>query len=291
LIVVVGAGIVGLVSAWTLQQAGYEVLVVARELGQSSRVPVALLNPVRGKRGSVAFEATEALQALWGFYPRWLEVHRGILRPVPQQLRSGWEAKLAKLGSINHSWNEEGLYLKDAAWLYTAPLLEGLAKQLSVQIALVKHIEPGKLLLEDSVLKAQCIVYAAGASGAHLAGLGGRFTPGSVLITRDHFAIAKSYGVYAAGNCLGGSYLPHQSQYVPHSIQPAEINWLQDQGQQLLGYRPQYSGTWSGVRYRLDQDYLKPTAYGAALTGFGSAAFFYAPLYAQKLLEYIQHAV
>ncbi len=53
-IVVVGAGVAGLCAARVLHEAGKEVVVVTRELGEASRVPDALLNPVRGKRGTVA---------------------------------------------------------------------------------------------------------------------------------------------------------------------------------------------------------------------------------------------
>jgi len=91
--------------------------------------------------------------------------------------------------------------------------------------------------------------------------------------------------VYVAGHSLGGSYLPHQDRYWPHQTQSHEIDWLLAEAQKLLGYRPAFTSTWAGVRYRLDRDYLKEIPGGFALTGFGSAAYFYAPLYAQRLLK------
>ncbi len=281
----VGAGIAGLGAARVLHEAGLEVLVVARELGEASRVPDALLNPVRGKRGSVAPEAEEALEALWDFYPRFVPVRQGILRPVPEADRGAWKAKLEGR-QIPHVWLDEGLYLENAGWLETTPLLHRLAEGLQILYAVVERLEGSTVWLRGGRrLDCRVLVYAGGASGAHLIGLGGRFTPGSVLVTREHFKQARSYGVYVAGHSLGGSYLPHQNTYALHQTQPHEVEWLLSEAQKLLGYRPEFGSSWAGVRYRLDKHYLKPIPGGYALTGFGSAAYFYAPLYAERLLR------
>lgn len=283
-IVVLGAGIAGLSAARLLHEAGHRVLVVSRELGDASRVPEPLLNPVRGKRGVVVPEAEEALEALWGFYPRFTPVRRGILRPVPRPEREAWQARLEGR-AIPHRWIDEGLYLEGAGWLESAPLLHRLAEGLPVEKARVEGIEGSTLWLEDGrSLSGEVLVYAGGASGAHLVGLGGRFTPGSVLITAEYFEQARSYGVYVAGHSLGGSYLPHHERHSPHRIQPQEVEGLLSGAERLLGYRPEWRSSWSGVRYRLDRDYLKAIPGGYALTGFGSAAYFYAPLYARRLL-------
>ncbi len=287
-IVVVGAGIAGLCAARVLHEAGKEVLVVARELGEASRVPDALLNPVRGKRGTVAPEAEEALEALWDFYPRYTPVRQGILRPVPQADRGEWKAKLEGR-RIPHLWLDEGLYLENAGWLEATPLLHRLAEGLEMVFAEIERLEGNTIHLRPNpqtlTLNSKWVVYAGGASGAHLVGLGGRFTPGSVLVTKEHFKQARSYGVYVAGHSLGGSYLPHQDRYSPHQTQPLEVEWLLSEAQKLLGYRPEWGSSWAGVRYRLDKNYLKEIPGGYALTGFGSAGYFYAPLYARHLLR------
>lgn len=290
-IVVIGAGIAGLCAARVLHDAGKEVLVVARELGEASRVPDALLNPVRGKRGTVAPEAEEALEALWDFYPRFAPVRQGILRPVPEADREEWKARL-KGRQIPHQWLDEGLYLENAGWLETTPLLHRLAEGLNILYAEVEWLQDSRIYLKPkapspipSFLTPDVLIYAGGASGAQLVGLGGRFTPGSVLVTREHFKQARSYGVYVAGHSLGGSYLPHQNTYTLHQTQPYEVEWLLSEAQKLLGYRPEWGSSWAGVRYRLDSNYLKAIPGGYALTGFGSAAYFYAPLYAQRLLR------
>lgn len=289
-IVVIGAGIAGLTAARVLHEAGKEVRVVARELGEASRVPDALLNPVRGKRGTVALEAEEALEVLWDFYPRFASIRRGILRPVPEADRGVWKGKLEGR-RIPHQWLEQGLYLQNAGWLQTTPLLHRLAEGLDILCAEVEGLEHTTLHLRTPArrtLQAGLVVYAGGASGARLVGLGGRFTPGSVLQTQEHFKQARSYGVYVAGNSLGGSYLPHQLSYTPHRTELHEIEWLLSEAEKLLGYRPAVSASWAGVRYRLDGHYLKEMPGGYALTGFGSAAYFYAPLYAHRLLKRIR---
>jgi len=287
-IVVLGAGIAGLTAARVLQDAGLEVLVLSEELGGASTVPVALLNPVRGQRGSVAPEAEEALEALWAFYPRHTLVHRGVVRPVPEPDRAAWRAKLHHR-SIPHRWTEEGIYLENAAWLEPAPLLARLREGLNLRHVKIAFLDGNTLYTaEGEALWARRVIYAGGASGAHLVGLGGRFTAGSVLGLRERFETARSYGVYVAGNSLGGSYLPHTLSYTPHTTAPEEVEWLLESGQRLLGYRVEPRSSWAGVRYRLDRHYLRAIPGGFALTGFGSAGFFYAPLYARRLLERIR---
>lgn len=288
-IIVIGAGIAGLTAARVLHDAGLNVQIVARQLGEASTVPEALLNPVRGKRGTVAPEAEEALEALWNFYPRFTPVRQGILRPVPLKDRPDWKAKLEGR-RIPHQWLEEGLYLENAGWLETAPLLHKLAEGLNIIYGEVLDLQPQKVTFISAsnglsqALFPQTLIYAGGASGAPLLEMGGRFTAGSVLHTKEHFKQAKSYGVYVAGHSLGGSYLAHQSSYSVHQTQPHEVEWLLGEAEKLLGYRPQVASSWAGVRYRLDKNYLRETPGGYALTGFGSAAYFYAPLYAQRLL-------
>lgn len=58
------------------------------------------------------------------------------------------------------------------------PLLHRLAEGLNILYANVERLEASTLWLEDGRrVSGRVLVYAGGASGAHLLGLGGRFTP------------------------------------------------------------------------------------------------------------------
>lgn len=261
-------------------------MVVSRELGGASRVPVALVNPVRGRRAAVLPEAEEALELAHRFYARFAKVHRGVLRPVPEAERDAWEAKLEGRYSA-HCWTDEGLYLPEAFWLESPPLLERLAEGLELVRARVERLEGKTLWLEDGrTVEAELVVFAGGAEGASLVGLGGRFTPGSVLRVRECFAEARSYRGYVAGNVVGSSHLPQRETYTQHEATEGELEAILRDGERLAGFRPTVVGHWSGVRFRVDRHYLKELpGQGFALTGFGSAGFFYAPLYAERLLR------
>ncbi len=282
--IVVGAGIAGLTAAHALQHKGLRVVVVSPALGGASRAPVVLVNPVRGRRGTIAPEAETALEAAWRFYPRFTPVHPGLRRPVPPEAQERWEARLCER-SVPYRWEGSTLYLPEAFWLEPRPLLARLAASLEVIRDRVVAGEAGRVRLASGrELAAPLIVYATGASGAALTGLGGRFTAGSLLLTHQRFPEARSWGVFAAGCALGGSYRPHTHRYAPHTPTHGELTWILEQAHALLGFRPTPVGAWSGVRYRLAPPYLREIpGKGWALTGFGSVGFLYAPLWAERL--------
>lgn len=285
-IVVIGAGIAGLSAARLLYEAGLRVLVVSRELGGASRVPVALVNPVRGQRAALLPEAEEALETAQRFYTRFAHLHQGVLRPVRESEREVWATKLEGRYAA-YEWRKEGLYLPQAFWLESVPLLERLADGLDIVRTGVEGLEGTTLWLEGGpTIRAELIVFAGGAEGASLVNLGGRFTAGSVLRVREWFAEARSYGGYVAGNVVGSSHLPDTKTYAEHVATKEELEAILWGGERLAGFRPTVAGHWSGVRYRIDRHYLKELpGQGFALTGFGSAGFFYAPLYAERLLR------
>jgi len=281
-IIVVGAGITGLTAALALRERGHRVEVVAADLGG---LPVAMVNPVRGKRGSVVAEAGLALPLARRLYSRYVPLHRGVWRPVAGELREKWRRKLE--GSpVACEWREGGVFLPGAFWLEARRLRAAMLAGLPLRRARVVAWRERELLLAGGRrLSADLVVWAGGAAGAVHTGLGGRFSPGSQLLVGEYFASAASSGVFAAGNVVGGSYLPHRNRYAPHTTRYSEVVWILDRARALLGYQPRPLGVWSGVRWRLDGAYLHELPGGFALGGFGSTAYLLAPLYARRLAD------
>ncbi len=282
LILVLGAGIAGLSLARMLRARGRRVLVVAERLGDASRVPIALVNPVRGRRGVVVPEGPEALEVARAFYAPFAEMRSGLLRPVPEGERGRWAARLEEAG-LPHEWQREGVFLPTAFWLEPRLLLKRMAEGLEITFGRVVAWD-GRVYLEDGRRYApEVLIYAAGAKGAGLFGLGGRFVAGLELLLQDWVEPALSHRVFLAGNALGGSYLNLEAYGEPPPTQ-GEVEWLLSGAEALLGRRPKVVSAWRGVRFRLFEP-LTAIPGGYALTGFGSTGFLLAPLWAKRLAE------
>jgi glycine/D-amino acid oxidase-like deaminating enzyme len=279
-VVVLGAGVAGLAVARALAERGRRVLVVAERLGEARRVPVALVNPVRGKRGVLVPEGAWALEVARAFYTPFAELRFGLLRPVPEAERERWALRLQDLP---HAWRREGLFLPTAFWLEPRPLLERLAQGLEVVLGRAVAWD-GALHLEDGRrLRPEVLVYAGGAKGAGLFRLGGRFVAGLTLLLEAWVEPALSHRVFLAGNALGGSYLDREGYEEPPPSE-GEVEWLLQGAEALLGYRPKVVAAWRGVRLRLPEP-LFPIPGGYALAGLGSTGFLLAPLLARRLAD------
>ncbi len=285
---VVGAGITGAVAVHALERTGAEVGWIAARPPGLGGLPYAMVNPVRGKRGVVVARAAEALTEAARLYGAHAELHRGLWRPVPEALRAKWRKNLRGKG-VAHVWRETGVELPEAFWLEARPLLRSLAAGRRLRVARVVAWREGELRLASGErLEARRVVWAAGAEGAALSSLDGRFTPGSQLLTVEGFPAARAQGIYAAGHALGGSYLPHETRYRPHVLHHGEAAWILEQARALLGYAPHVWGAWSGVRWRLDGRFVHAREGGWVFGGFGSTAFLLAPLYARELAREVQ---
>jgi hypothetical protein len=177
-ILLVGAGVAGAALALALKERGLSFLWVAEGVGEASRVPVALVNPVRGKRGVLVPEGGEALEAARELYGRYAPLHLGLLRPVPEGEREAWERRLAGSG-LRYLWRGEGLYLPGAFWLEPRPFLERVWAELGGVRDRVVAYAPGEVVLEGGRrLRPELVLYAGGARGAGVFGLEGRFPGG-----------------------------------------------------------------------------------------------------------------
>ncbi|MFX8024178.1 hypothetical protein ABTK62_20245, partial [Acinetobacter baumannii] len=82
---------------------------------------MALVNPLRGKRFTLARKGEEALEAALRFYSRFVPLHLGVYRPVPEGER---EKGASRLGGLKHTWDQGGVLLEEAFWLEPRPLLQ-----------------------------------------------------------------------------------------------------------------------------------------------------------------------
>lgn len=282
LILVFGAGVAGLSLARMLRAKGKRVLVVAEHLGGASRVPIALVNPVRGRRGVVLPGGVEALELARTLYAPFARLHFGLLRLVPEGEREKLALRLKEAG-LPHEWRREGVFLPTVFWLETGPLLARMAEGLEIAFGRAVAWD-GTLHLEDGRrYTPELLVYAGGARGAGLFGLGGRLVAGVELLLEDWVEPALSHRVFLAGHALGGSYLDLDHYEEPPPSE-GEVDWLLKGAEALLGRRPKVVSAWRGVRFRLER-YLFSIPGGFALTGFGSTGFLLAPLWARRLLE------
>ncbi|MER3536734.1 MAG: oxidoreductase [Thermus sp.] len=265
-----------------LRARGRRVLVVAERLGDASRVPIALVNPVRGRREVVLPEGVEALELARTVYAPFSKLHFGLLRWVPEGERERLALRLKEVG-LPHEWRREGVFLPTVFWLETGPLLARMAEGLEIAFGRAVAWD-GTLHLEDGRrYTPELLVYAGGARGAGLFGLGGRLVAGIELLLEDWVEPALSHRVFLAGNALGGSYLNLEAYGEPPPTQ-GEVEWLLSGAEALLGRRPKVVSAWRGVRFRLFEP-LTAIPGGYALTGFGSTGFLLAPLWAKRLAE------
>ena len=114
-------------------------MLVAAALGEAGRPPVALVDPRRGRRFTLAEEGERALAAALAFYGRFVPLHLGVFRPVPEEDRPKVAGRLSRL---KHRWEKEGVLLEEAFWLEPRPLLARLAEGLPLLRGRVLAWEP-----------------------------------------------------------------------------------------------------------------------------------------------------
>ncbi|MGQ9735721.1 MAG: FAD-dependent oxidoreductase [Thermaceae bacterium] len=286
MILVLGAGIAGLSLAWYLKRRKRRVLVVAERLGEASRVPIALVSPLRGSRPAVVSEGPEALEVARGFYSSFLPLRFGLFKPVAQEEREAFERRLGA-SALPYEWRrlrgQEGVYLPTVFWLEARPLLERLAEEMEVVFGRAVAWDGTLYLADGRRYTPEVLVYAGGAKGALLFGLEGRLVAGLELLIWEYIEPALSQRVFLAGNALGGSYL-NQEEYEEPPPTEGEMEWLLSGAEALLGHRPRVLTAWRGVRFRRSE-LLSPIPGGYALAGFGSTGFLFAPLWAKRLAE------
>ncbi len=303
-VLIVGAGIAGLSAAFFARQRHYQVTLLDAGLGSASRVPTALINPVRGYAGKLVAGGFAAARCTFDLIERLsaqghaIAHGRGLWRPAPDAATvARWQAQLP--ADAPYAWRAvpdalglrepwpQALYLPDSGWLDTSDLLCALlaaseATLVSGQVCAIDGQAASVVLHEGTRLSADVLLWCGGARGAALLDARARvFRPGSVLLTDTPLASqAVSYGLYCApygqGGMVGATSEPRCSQFALDDA-PRAVARLSERARAMWRTEWQCTGEFRGVR--LESPSRTPSI--TTLDGFGSRGYLLAPQAAQ----------
>ena len=312
-VAVIGGGVAGASVAYALGQAGVRVTLIDAGQHAASRVPSALLNPVRGQSGKVDPQAVAGLRHTWAWVAA-LEAaghavphgRGGVLRPVPDdRTREKFARNLPAVSELPHIWLApadapaplapgwaHALWLPEGGWLDGAAFTAALRRASGARVrrARVTGWAAREVTLEGGeLLAADAVVWCGGAVGSGWAGEPGTHRAGSLLLLdRAASPTALSFGGYLApaalGGVLGATFEAPAATWAPPRLPLGSLGWLLDKG---LALTPalrgaQITGRWSGTR-------LSGLRCGQGgdgvwrLSGLGSKGFLLGPLLAQGL--------
>ncbi|MEW6420994.1 MAG: FAD-dependent oxidoreductase [Deinococcota bacterium] len=310
-VLVIGGGIAGASVASFAAQAGARVTVVDAGIHAASRVPSALVNPVRGQAGQVAEGALAGLRLTWALADALeaagVKVPRGrvgVLRPVPDdRTRQKFERNLP--ADLPHRWLgpedrpvplapgwAHALWLPEGGWLDGAAFTAGLLAVSGAEVVRTRVVawDARSATLESGqVLRADAVVWCGGSVGATWAGERGTHRAGTLLtLDRPASAVPVSFGAYLApateGGVLGATFeVPTPTWHEP-VLPLASLRWLLGKAEALTDlHGPQVTGRWSGTR--LSGLVAGRTASGTwRLSGLGSKGFLLGPLLARHVV-------
>jgi glycine/D-amino acid oxidase-like deaminating enzyme len=305
-VLVIGGGIAGSAAAYFARQRGRSATVVDAGIDCASRVPTAMINPVRGYRGrSSASDANGALFTLGLIDELCSRGHaikhgRGVLRPIPDEatehewrgalsdaIAHRWLARDAVPAALAGEWRG-ALFLPDAGWVEPEGLLGALRSEAGAHwvTASAVRIDASRrsVVLEDGqALSARDLVWCGGAWGAARIGRSVRYRPGTVLVTRERITDdAVSYGLYAAphggASVVGPTTEAMFARYPDESDAAAPIAALIERVAATYSRPVEIASQWRGVRLEAAQ---LPEGL-QTLTLFGSRGYLLAPLAAAR---------
>ncbi|WP_350242381.1 NAD(P)/FAD-dependent oxidoreductase [Deinococcus sonorensis] len=310
-LLVIGGGIAGASVAYFAAQAGLQVTVIDAAEGQASRVPAALLNPVRGQSGRVDPRALEGLQLTWQLIETLSRqghaiphARSGLLRPLPDdRTRQKFESGLPT--DLPHHWLTPDtspvplaggwahvLHLPDAGWLDGGALTDALIKASGAvrRPGRARHWDAQTVTLEHGErLQADAVVWCGGSRGADWAGLEAVHRAGSVLtLDRPASALPLSYGAYlipaARGGVLGATFEAPSARHHAGGPPLRSLQWLLQKGAALTAdFSPTVTGLWTGVRLSGERSGRQPGGW-FALSGLSSKGFLLGPLLARRVV-------
>lgn len=307
-VLVIGGGVAGSAVAYFAARAGAKVTLVDAGEGAASRVPSALLNPVRGQNGKVEPRALEGLALTWALVDALTagghsipHARGGVLRPVPDEgVRERWSRQLppdllhewlsgADVPHLAPGWSSV-LCLPTGGWLDGAAFTRALlrASGARVRSGWASDLRANGATLNGVFLPADRVVWCGGSVGAAKAGITGQHRAGSLLLLdRAPTPVPLSFGVYAApaarGGVLGATFEAPRNEFALQPPPLRSLAWLLDRGARLLrDLSPATTGVWSGSR--LSTRSVGPQPNGTwNLAGLGSKGFLLGPLLAREL--------
>jgi glycine/D-amino acid oxidase-like deaminating enzyme len=299
-VVIVGAGIAGASAAYFARRQGARVTIIDAGDGTASRVPVALVNPVRGTGGKIVKGGFEAARFTFELVDTLISVGhevqhgRGVYRPVPNAAtRADWEKQLpagspAQWVDIDPTFGLKGewhsaLFLPEAGWVDTASVLQALLSEskatiLNDEVTAIDAQTRRLTLLSGERLQAEILLWCGGARGAALTGAGlHTYRPGSVLRLEQALSEkALSYGLYAAPSRDGTGVVGSTSEPRANTYNMEENQWalarLKTRVAGMWGVEIAVGSTFRGVRLGRNTPAEIPT-----LDGFGSRGYLLAP--------------
>ncbi|GAA5531933.1 FAD-dependent oxidoreductase [Deinococcus aluminii] len=309
-LLVIGGGVAGASVAYFAARAGARVTVIDAGSHAASRVPSALVNPVRGQAGQVEPGAVEGLRLTWALVDALREAgvtvphgRVGVLRPVPDdRTRQKFERNLPP--ALPHGWLEPeafpvplapgwrcALWLPEGGWLDGAAFTAGLLNVSGAEIvrAQARAWDARSVTLESGeVLRGDAAVWCGGAVGAAWAGTAGTHRAGTLLtLDRPVTALPVSFGAYLAparvGGVLGATFEAPTPTWREPVLPLRSLAWLLGKAEALTDLGgARVTGRWSGTR--LSGLTVGRTANGVwQLAGLGSKGFLLGPLLARHV--------
>lgn len=312
-VAVIGGGVAGASVAYALGRAGARVTLIDSGQHAASRVPSALLNPVRGQSGKVDPQAVAGLRQTWAWVGELALAgekvpcgRKGVLRPVPDgRTREKFVRHLPPPTDLPHVWLApadapaplapgwaHALWLPEGGWLDGAAFTAALRRASGARVVRARATgwaARGVTLEGGESLAADAVVWCGGAVGSGWAGEGGVYRAGSLLLLdRAPSPVPLSFGAYvapaASGGVLGATFEAPTPTWAPPRLPLGSLAWLLGKGLALTPdlRGPQVTGRWSGTR-------LSGLRCGQGedevwrLAGLGSKGFLLGPLLAQAL--------
>ena len=235
-VLIVGGGIAGWSAAYIAARAGRAVTVVDAGLHRASDLPIALVNPLRGKAGRLVSRGIEGMRASFALIDALqdaghrVEHGRGLFRPLLDVVaraceRSYWTEILAE--DLAFEWHDQApaslglaqsipaLYLPEAGWVAPRGLLAALKRAsaaTSIDDEIVAIDVEGKTrggavwLASGQRLTARSLLWCGGAWGAARldraldedSKADAIYKPGCLITTRSALTrAALTFGLYA----------------------------------------------------------------------------------------------